>query len=186
MITSGSKVKMNLVGTLDDGRVICNNAIEGGIPFEFTLGAGEMLPALEQFVFALEPGAHERVLIPAKDAFGVVDPTMKESVSVEDIPFADQLVEGSFVNIRTADGIMRFKVESISNGFVTFDYNHEFAGHDVWFDIELLKVLPAQWTPIEREAYYETDRGECGCKQLLGRAGAHVHTHTCACHSNGK
>lgn len=179
MIEAGSKVKMHFVGTLDDGRVFYSTHVQGGTPMEITIGNREVLPAMEREVVTMQVGDRKTVTIAAKDAYGEYDASLKEVVPVSEFPNADELPVGEYVVFNTEAGPLRVKVESVENGLVTFDYNHELAGQDLTFKIDVLGVMSPLQGSIEHEEFYREE--ECGCKQALG---VHHHDNNCGCNHN--
>lgn len=182
MIEKGSKVKLHFVGTLDDGRIFYSTHIQGGVPMEITIGNVEVLPALEEEIVSMEVGDRKTVTIPAARAYGEYNPELKETVPKSGFPNADQLPLGEYVVFNTEVGPLRVKVESITDDSIVFDYNHELAGQDLTFKIDVLAVMSAAEGCIERENFYREE--ECGCKKALGHH-SHDHDHghgeTCEC-----
>lgn len=166
MIEPGSKVKVHFVGTLDDGRVFYSTHIQGGVPMEFIVGKQQILPALEHEITSMQIGGRKTVTIPAREAYGEYDPTLVETVSATELSNADNLPVGGFVVFNTESGPLRVKVASVEDDCVTFDYNHELAGQNLTFTIDLLGVMSARERSIEHEEYYREDG--CGCKHILG------------------
>ena len=80
--------------------------------------------------------------IPAAEAYGERDDAMVQKVPVDQIPNADQLPVGQTVYMMGPGGqpFPAFGQQSIEDGIVTFDMNHELAGKDLNFDIELVEV----------------------------------------------
>ena len=175
MIEAGSRVKLHFIGTLADGRVFYSTQVQGGTPMEITIGKQEVLPAMEREIVTMQVGDRKTVTIPAKDAYGVYDASLKEVVPTSSFPNSDKLPVGEYVVFNTEAGPLRVKVESVENGLVTLDYNHELAGQDLTFKIDLLGVMSPRQGSIEHEDFYRED--ECGCKQVLG----HHHDDGCGC-----
>ncbi len=169
MLEDGCKVKMHLRGTLDDGRMFYDTHLQGGIPVELTLGEGTLLPALEREIAGMVPGQRLEVRIPAKDAYGEYDPSLREVLPVSKVPNAERLPVGEYIVFPTDEGLLRVKVESVEGGNVVFDYNHELAGHDLTFRIDLVKALGPDGGVLEEELY--RSEADCGCKGLLGHDG---------------
>lgn len=175
MIESGSKVKLHFIGTLDDGRVFYSTHVQGGTPMEITMGNREVLPAMEREIMNMDPGDRKTVTILAKDAYGEYDPSLKERIPVCEFPNADDLPVGEYVVFNTESGPLRVKVESVDGGVITFDYNHELAGENLTFKIDVLNVMSAGQGSIEHEDFYRED--ECGCKAAFGVS----HDDECGC-----
>jgi FKBP-type peptidyl-prolyl cis-trans isomerase 2 len=143
MTTKGSKIKAHYTGTLADGTVF-DSSYKRDEPIEFVVGAGQMIPGFDAAVLAMEVGEKKTVHIPAADAYGEYSETLVEAVPLSYIPNAEQLPVGKFIILPGEDGsMMRVKVVRIEDDQVFFDLNHELAGKDLTFEIELVEEKPA-------------------------------------------
>ncbi|HDS46391.1 MAG TPA: peptidylprolyl isomerase [Methanomicrobia archaeon] len=131
----GDMVKVHYTGTLADGSVFDSSL--GRDPLQFTLGDGQMIPGFEQAVIGMKLGETKTVTIPADQAYG---PYYEERVFV--IP-RDQLPAGMEPEIgqklRTQSGMI-VTVTEVSGTSVTLDANHELAGKDLTFEIQLVEI----------------------------------------------
>ena len=126
--------------TLDDGTQF-DSSYDRGEPLEFTCGAGQMIKGFDAAVVDMQVGEKKTVHIPAAEAYGERDDAMVQKVPVDQIPNADQLPVGQTVYMMGPGGQpFPVFVQSIEDGIVTFDMNHELAGKDLNFDIELVEV----------------------------------------------
>lgn len=173
----GSKLKLHMRGTLDDGRVFYDTHAQGGIPIEITIGESNFLPTLENAIREMEAGQHKTINLAAADAYGPYNPELTETLELSKIPNGDKLPLGEYVIFSSDQGPLRVKVAAIEDGMVTFDYNHELAGQDLTFDVNVVKVLDVSGGAVDHERYYAEE--ECGCKGILGHD--HDHEHDCAC-----
>ena len=136
----GKKVKVHYTGTLDDGTKF-DSSVDRGEPIEFVCMAGQMIPGFDAAVEDMAVGEKKTVHIPAAEAYGERDDAMVQKVPVDQIPNADQLPVGQTVYMMGPGGQpFPVFVQSIEDGIVTFDMNHELAGKDLNFDIELVEV----------------------------------------------
>ena len=125
MSNKGKKVKVHYTGTLDDGTKF-DSSVDRGEPIEFTCMAGQMIPGFDAAVEDMAVGEKKTVHIPAAEAYGERNDEMVQKVPVDQIPNADQLPVGQTVYMMGPGGQpFPVFVESIENGIVTFDMNHE-------------------------------------------------------------
>ena len=142
MVTKGQKVTVHYTGTLDDGSEF-DSSVTRGEPIEFLAGVGQMIPGFDAAVMDMEVGEKRTVHIPSAEAYGEYRESHVEEIPLEYIPNADQLPVGQFIYLPLEDGMMRIKVLKIEGDNAFFDHNHELAGKDLTFDIELLDAADA-------------------------------------------
>ena len=183
MVEPGSKVKVRYTCTLDDGTVVDNSTKQGG-SLDFVVGSQRVLAGVSATVAGMSVGETRTVRIPAAQAYGEYDPSLVEKVPAADIPDADKLPLGEYVEFYDPMGNVRVKVLGIEDGMVSFDHNHELAGKDLTFDITLLYVYGESGSVIENEKFYAHEGCSCGCDKLkksLTAANEHHHDAQCAC-----
>lgn len=140
MSNSGKKVKTHYRGTLDDGTQF-DSSYDRGEPIEFTCGAGQMISGFDAAVVDMALGEKKSVHIPAKDAYGEYNEQAVQKIPANQVPNADQLPVGQTVYFNSPYGPMPAKVVSVTIDEVVLDMNHELAGKDLNFDIELVEVV---------------------------------------------
>lgn len=67
---AGKSVTVSYIGTLQDGAVFDSTAKEGGQPFVFTLGAGQVIKGWDQGVAGMKVGGKRKLVIPPDLAYG--------------------------------------------------------------------------------------------------------------------
>ena len=141
MSNEGKSVKVHYVGTLDDGTKF-DSSRDRNQPLAFTCMAGQMIPGFDAAVKDMEVGQTVTVKIPAADAYGEHDPKKVLRLTFDMLPGSEKLEVGQHPVLATPDGhqqpciVVAKDAESI-----TFDMNHELAGKDLTFEIELLEAL---------------------------------------------
>ncbi len=73
---NGELVTVNYVGTLDDGTTF-DSSYDRNQPFQFVLGAGQVIPGWDQGVLGMKVGGKRRLTIPSSLAYGeagITDP----------------------------------------------------------------------------------------------------------------
>lgn len=140
MSNEGKKVKCHYRGTLDDGTQF-DSSYDRGEPLAFTCGAGQMIKGFDAAVIDMELGEKKTVHIPAADAYGEHNPDMIVSFPADQVPNLDQISVGDKLYLSTATGmpVPAVVIEVTPEG-VTLDANHELAGKDLNFDIELVEI----------------------------------------------
>lgn len=136
---NGDQVAVHYIGTLDNGRIFDSTQEVG--PLRFTLGAGEVFPALEAAVCGMVAGEVKNILIPAAEAYG---PRCQENIAVlqrAQLPPGAEPRTGQKVQIRLASGReLLMRVVAVSEDEVTLDGNHALAGLDLTFALRLESI----------------------------------------------
>ncbi|MEP5728366.1 MAG: peptidylprolyl isomerase [Sulfitobacter sp.] len=138
-VTSGDKVAIHYTGTLLDGSTF--DSSEGRDPLEFEVGSGHIIPGLDVALPGMIVGEKKTVKIACKDAYGPINPEMRQAVPREGIPDDLTLEVGTALQMQTPDGqSMPVMIVDVDEATVTLDANHPLAGKDLQFDIELVKI----------------------------------------------
>ena len=136
---SGDTVRIHYTGTLNDGTVF--DSSQGRDPLEFTVGSGQIIPGLDKAIPGMSPGEKKSVPVPADEAYGQHHPEGVTQVPRADIPDSIPLEEGIMLQMSTPDGRqVPVTVTELSETEVTIDANHQLAGKDLNFDIELVEI----------------------------------------------
>lgn len=157
-------IKKNCVVTsqfelFDKAGELIDSSAQGG-PLEYLHGAGELLPKLEAALDGCEPGARLTVELGVDDAFGEHDPSLVEAVPRENFPGVEVIEPGMRFETQMDDGSpMLVVVTEVSPDSVTVDGNHELAGRDLRFELEVIDVRAA--TTEEVAHGHVHSHGEC-------------------------
>ncbi|MDQ5952869.1 MAG: hypothetical protein QG551_97 [Patescibacteria group bacterium] len=68
----GDVVSVNYVGAFEDGKIF-DSSLDRGVPFEFTLGAGQVIAGWDMGVMGMKIGESRRLVIPSDFAYGPND-----------------------------------------------------------------------------------------------------------------
>ncbi len=104
---------------------------------EYTHGAKELIPGLEQALVGLHAGDKKRVELDADNAFGPYDAGKKTTVPRTQL--SQTVVQGDFST--TPDG-RPFTIISLSEDSAVIDFNHPLAGKQIVLDVVVLSVKP--------------------------------------------
>ena len=136
----GKRCKTHYRGTLNDGTVF-DSSYERGEPLEFICGAGMMIRGYDEAVAKMEVGQSIDIHLTPDQAYGYSDPRAIFTVEISQLPGSETLNVGESVILYTAAGQpMQVKVTARDDSTITFDANHEMAGKELNFHIELVEV----------------------------------------------
>lgn len=136
----GTTVRVHYTGTLDDGTQF--DSSRGREPLEFQAGMGMMIPGFDKAVMEMEVGETRTVKIPAEEAYGPVDEKKIAKIPREKFPGAENAPIGVRIMLAGPGGAQfPGTITAIDDKDVTVDLNHELAGKDLTFEIELVEVV---------------------------------------------
>lgn len=136
----GKTVRVNYRGTFNDGTQF-DSSYDRGEPLEFVCGAGMMIPGFDAAVATMEIGEEIDIHLLPADAYGEANPGMIFPVEIAQLPGSEDLTVGQRVYLYDQMG-QPFLVKVIAKDetTVTFDGNHEMAGKELNFHIQLLSA----------------------------------------------
>lgn len=135
----GDAVQVHYTGKLEDGSVFDSSANRE--PLGFTLGDGNMIKGFDTAVDGMTLGDKVTVTISAAEAYGERRDDMIIEVPIEQVPADIKPEIGMQLTLQGGNGQpMPVVVTDLDEKKITLDANHQLAGKDLIFDIELVKV----------------------------------------------
>ena len=127
-------------GTFNDGSVF-DSSYDRGQPLEFACGAGMMIRGFDAAVANMDRGDIVNVHLMPEEAYGPVYPQAIMVIPLEDLPGAEEVELGERVMLADEFG-RKFpvRVTAKDEKTITLDANHEMAGRELNFQIELVEV----------------------------------------------
>ena len=140
MSNESKRCKVHYTGTFNDGTKF-DSSYDRGEPLEFVCGAGMMIKGFDEAVKNMNIGEIVVVHLMPEEAYGMPDPANIITVAFEDMPGSENLEIGNQVYLTTPYG-QQFPVKVVDKDkeTITFDANHEMAGKELNFKIELVEV----------------------------------------------
>jgi FKBP-type peptidyl-prolyl cis-trans isomerase 2 len=136
----GDRVKVKFIGTLEDGTVFGRTHQDE--PFEFTLGAQQVLAKFEEAVIGMREGDTKTISIPPEDAYGHYKEDLLFSADKSEIPAHIAPEAGKKIRIQLASGNMAIlTVKKVEEDRIIFDGNDPLAGKNLTFEVELLEIV---------------------------------------------
>ena len=137
----GKTCRTHYRGTFNDGTQF-DSSYDRGEPLEFVCGAGMMIKGFDAAVANMEVGEVVDIHLMPSEAYGEADPRAIFTVDIAQMPGAEAVSVGQQVYLQGANGQpVPVKVTAKDDKTITFDANHEMAGKELNFRIELVEVL---------------------------------------------
>ena len=136
----GKTCRTHYRGTFNDGTQF-DSSYDRGEPLEFICGAGQMIKGFDAAVADMEVGQIIDVHLMPEEAYGMADPNAIFTMEIAQLPGSEDLTVGQQVYLSNQYGQpFPVKVTAKDNKNITFDANHEMAGKELNFKIELVEV----------------------------------------------
>ena len=136
----GKTCRTHYRGTFNDGTQF-DSSYDRGEPLEFVCGAGQMIRGFDAAVADMDGGQIVDVHLMPEEAYGMPDPNAVFTVEIAQLPGAEDLEAGQQVYLSNQYGQpFPVKVVEKDEKMITFDANHEMAGKELNFSIELVEV----------------------------------------------
>ena len=136
----GKTCRTHYRGTFNDGTQF-DSSYDRGEPLEFVCGAGQMIRGFDAAVADMEVGQIVDVHLMPDEAYGMPDPNAVFTIEIVQLPGSEELEAGQQVYLTNQYGQpFPVKVTAKDETTTTFDANHEMAGKELNFRIELVEV----------------------------------------------
>ncbi len=137
---AGKTVKTHYRGTFNDGTQF-DSSYDRGEPLEFICGTGMMIPGFDKAVVNMDLGDQVDIHLMPAEAYGERDPEAVFTMQIAQVPGSENLSVGQTVYLSNQMG-MPFPVTVLEKDEknITFDANHEMAGKELNFHIELVEI----------------------------------------------
>ncbi|MGH2305708.1 FKBP-type peptidyl-prolyl cis-trans isomerase [Campylobacter taeniopygiae] len=139
-------------------------------PISFIVGKGQILESLEEEIMKLDCPSNSDVLIKKEKGLGEYDANAIQTLPKEQFAGIDLKIGMELFGEGENGETVRVTVKEINENDVVVDYNHPYAGRDLFFSLNIVDVRPAS----EDEILTGIVAGShsCGCG-----GGHHDHDH---------
>ena len=181
-IADKTVVQMHYTLTSDEGKVI--DSSEGREPLQYIQGAHMIVVGLEKAMVGHDVGDKFDVKVIPSEGYGEYNEEMTQEVPLDVFQGVDKVVEGMMFYAQTPAGPMPIRVKSVSEKTAVIDANHELAGKNLNFAIEVVSVREAteeELNPVHHCCCGGKGEGdhECECGGEGHECGGHGHKENC-------
>lgn len=107
-------------------------------PIPIVVGGNHLLPAIEEAIVGLKAGETKNIEVDSENAFGPKNPDM-----IQLIPMKEFKKQGMtpYPGMKIQSEGTTGKILTVSGGRVRVDFNHELAGKDLVYDVEVVEII---------------------------------------------
>jgi peptidylprolyl isomerase len=135
----GDSVKVHYKGKLTTGEQF--DSSEGRSPLAFTVGAGQMIKGFDDAIPGMAIGEKKTITIAPENAYGEKNMEAIIEFPKSNIPEDMKLMPGMKLQLQNQEGQpIPVVVTEVKDDIVVLDANHELAGKELIFDIELVEI----------------------------------------------
>ena len=136
----GKTCRTHYRGTFNDGTQF-DSSYDRGEPLEFKCGSGMMIKGFDAAVANMEVGETVNIHLMPEEAYGMPNPQAIFTAPIAEMPGAENLEKGQKIYLTNMYGQpFPATVTEKTDTEITFDSNHEMAGKELNFQIELVEV----------------------------------------------
>lgn len=139
VVKKGDKIRVEYTGSFESGEVF-DASEKHGKPFEFEVGAGQVVLGFDTAVVGMDVGEEKTVTLKPEEAYGMPNEKAVQKVPADKFP--KEAKEGMMIGVPLPNGQqIPAKIVKIGKDEVTIDMNHPMAGKVLVFKIKVLEVL---------------------------------------------
>ncbi|HXD78878.1 MAG TPA: peptidylprolyl isomerase [Puia sp.] len=141
-VQTGDTVKVHYLGRLIDGTTF--DSSQGRPPLEFQVGSGMVIKGFDDGVRGMSVGQKKTIEISAEFAYGPRDPEAIIEFPIDQFPPQMKPEAGmQLVMTDNSGNQIPVTVVDVKPESVVLDANHQLAGQDLIFDLELVEIKGA-------------------------------------------
>ncbi len=137
---AGKTVRVHYRGTFNDGTQF-DSSYDRGEPLQFISGVGMMIRGFDEAAVNMKVGEKVQIHLMPEDAYGMPNPNAVLTVAIAELPGSENLNVGERVYLANQDGQpFPVTVTAKTEDTITLDANHEMAGKELNFEIEMVEI----------------------------------------------
>jgi len=143
-LAAGDNMVVSIHYTLKDEEGTVIDSSQGAEPLTYLHGAGNIIPGLENAIAGKAPGDSVQVVVEPGQGYGEYQAELLQVVPKQAFEGVETVEPGMAFMAQAADGSQRrIVVRDVEGDEVTVDANHELAGVDLHFSVDVMDVREA-------------------------------------------
>jgi len=139
VVNKGDKIKVNYIGTLEDGVVF--DMSKKGKPLEFIVGSGKIIPGLDKGVIGMKLSEEKKLTITPEDAYGSRNEKLVNKFPKTRLPKELKPEKGMVLSLQDNTGkIIPVTIMDVDKENITVDLNHPLAGKVLTFNVKVIGI----------------------------------------------
>ena len=177
-VANNTVVQIHYTLTSDAGEVIDSSADRE--PLQYVQGSHMIVMGLEKAMEGHEVGDKFNVKVIPSEGYGEYDESLTQEVPLAIFQDVEKVEEGMMFYAHTPGGPMPIRVKSVAEKTAVIDANHELAGKNLNFAIEVVAVREATEDEIAPQCCCNGDANhECKCQEEGGECEGHGEKENC-------
>jgi FKBP-type peptidyl-prolyl cis-trans isomerase SlyD len=133
-----------------DGEII--DSSEGGDPFQFVAGVGNIIPGLEKEMIGMGIGESKDVMVLPAEGYGEYDDKAFMEVPLDQFPKDFTVETGTELQVQDSSGQSRYAhIKSMDEKIARLDLNHPLAGKELHFNVKVVNMRDATKEELEHK-----------------------------------
>ncbi|MFX1317333.1 MAG: peptidylprolyl isomerase [Promethearchaeota archaeon] len=165
-IKKGEWIKVDYVGTFDDGTIFDSTDKSGSNPLKFQVGMGQLIKGFDDSVIGKTLGEEYSIKLEPAEAYGEYKEGLTQKVPKDQFPKDREPQPGMMLVVMGPQGQMLASIKKVEEDNVIIDLNHPMAGKVLNFKIKIVETNCEPDPP-----------NVCGC----GHQHSHDHDHGRCC-----
>ncbi|MFX1571803.1 MAG: peptidylprolyl isomerase [Promethearchaeota archaeon] len=137
-VKKGEWIKVEYIGTFEDGTVFDSTELSGGSPLKFQVGMGQIVKGFDDSVIDKKLGDEYTIRLEPSEAYGDYKEGIIQKVPKDQFPKGPELEPGLMLMIMGPQGPMLATIKTIEDDNVIIDLNHPMAGKVLNFKIKIV------------------------------------------------
>ena len=140
-IKVGDIIKVEYVGTFEDGTIFDSTEMNGNRPLKFEVGAGQIIPGFDKSVIGKAVGEEYEIKLQPSETYGEYREGSTRAIPKDNFPQDQEPKEGMMIIVMGPNNQpIPATIEKIEDDKCTIDLNHPMAGKILNFKIKILET----------------------------------------------